>query len=175
MNIIQPTFPHHHDLFFCPKPYGLFGRLRVTYINGRHWAIWNPTTYADGSSNHQQFGYQLPNGKSFTIPHRFITDFASIPRFFWRIAPPVGSGAHAAYGYQAIPHDYLYRTKHIAGVPITRTQADDIFDAIGRQTEIMPMKRRLMHRSLRLFGRRAWRNAGRTPFTIQTKLMCPAP
>ena len=39
------------------------------------------------------------------VPKGFITDLASVPRFFWRLFPPGG-----VYNEAAIIHDYLYDT-----------------------------------------------------------------
>jgi len=47
------------------------------------------------------------------VPDGFLTDFASVPRVFWRIFPPTGK-----YGKAAVIHDYLYR------FPQNRTRAE---------------------------------------------------
>ena len=39
------------------------------------------------------------------VPQGFETDFASVPRFFWRVVPPWGR-----YSPAAVVHDYLYST-----------------------------------------------------------------
>lgn len=52
-----------------------------------------------------------------TIPADFITDFASVPRFFWRFLPPTGR-----YTRAAVVHDFLYRTPGLC----TRAQADAV-------------------------------------------------
>ena len=75
----------------------------------------------------------LPNGRSarlikdykvslvgiltITAPAGFETDFASVPRLFWRIVPPWGR-----YSPAAVVHDFLYHT----GL-VTRAEADRIF------------------------------------------------
>ena len=58
------------------------------------------------------------------IPVGYLTDGASVPRFFWDLLPPLGS-----YGQAAVLHDFLcenlYQIKNGEKTPITRTQADD--------------------------------------------------
>ena len=57
-----------------------------------------------------------------TVPIGFKTDLASIPRFFWRVLPPVGK-----YDAAAVVHDYLYQNNGV-----TRLVADDVLrEAMG--------------------------------------------
>lgn len=46
-------------------------------------------------------------GVHIVVPIDFVSDGASVPRFFWRILPPIGP-----YILSAIIHDWLYRTGH---------------------------------------------------------------
>ena len=63
---------------------------------------------------YEGFGYHTDIDRHFIatgpwvveIPNGFITDFASVPRLFWNIFPPIGN-----YRNAAIVHDYLYRTR----------------------------------------------------------------
>src|SRR5262249_35732270 len=50
--------------------------------------IWTPAAYRE---------------KSIMVPRGFVTDFASVPRLFWSLLPPIGR-----YGYAALFHDYVY-------------------------------------------------------------------
>lgn len=55
-----------------------------------------------------------PNTKAhrlIIIPTGFVTDFASIPKFLWSLAPPIGKHSKGA-----LIHDWLY-TSHIKGRP----------------------------------------------------------
>lgn len=55
----------------------------------------------------ESFDYELGakgSGLWLRVPKDFETDFASVPRFFWRIMPPWGP-----YGYAFVLHDWLYR------------------------------------------------------------------
>jgi len=83
-----------------------------------------------------------------TVPAGFISDFASIPRLFWRVLPPWGE-----YNRAAVVHDYLYRT-HLR----TRAGADDLFLALMVELGVSRWKRRVMYRAVRMFGARAYRN-----------------
>ena len=52
-----------------------------------------------------------------TVPGGYCTDFASVPRIFWIVLPPVG-----LYGKAAVIHDYLCDTQERP-----RKEADFIF------------------------------------------------
>ncbi len=84
-----------------------FTDLDLRYLDGRRWLLLNEFSFT-----HQGVCYCVPSG--------FVTDFASTPRFFWRLFPPTGK-----YGKAAVIHDYLYR---IGAVPrVTKAQADGVF------------------------------------------------
>jgi hypothetical protein len=57
------------------------------------------------------------DGKTIIVPKGFITDFASVPRLFWRLFPPFGK-----YTPAAVLHDYLCRKPGFS-----RAEADKIF------------------------------------------------
>lgn len=51
----------------------------------------------------EPFTYNTDGGAlRITVPSGFVTDFASVPRIFWGIAPPLGR-----YGKAAVVHDFL--------------------------------------------------------------------
>lgn len=76
-----------------------------------------------------------------TIPTGFKTDFASVPRIFWRILQPT-SAAEAS-----IPHDFLYRK----GI-VTKAQADKIFLLGMVALKIPRWKRQTMFYAVKVFG-----------------------
>lgn len=80
--------------------------------NGHDWKLLSPFTYHIGTKFSREY---------IKIPRGFITDFASIPRFFWFLPD------WATYNKGPIPHDFLYKYKKLNGKPITRKRADDIF------------------------------------------------
>lgn len=85
---------------------------------------------------------------SFHIPKGFESDYASVPRFLWRIVPPFGRYARAA-----LVHDYVYRyRKH------SRVVCDDIFNQMMKKLNVSPWRRILMYRAVRMMG---WRYFGK--------------
>ncbi len=82
-----------------------------------------------------------------TVPKGFVTDFASVPWFFWRVCPPVGE-----YNEAAVVHDYLY-----SEVRFSRRADDWVFRHIMRWCGVSWWKRQAMHRAVRLGGWRPWR------------------
>lgn len=84
------------------------------------------------------------NAGGWCVPAGFQTDFASIPRIFWNILPPIGPYAQAA-----IVHDYLYRT----GL-VTRKEADLTFLQIMKTDGVSFFVRHLMYYAVRIFGGR---------------------
>ncbi|MCP4647510.1 MAG: DUF1353 domain-containing protein [bacterium] len=76
----------------------------------------------------------------------FVTDFASVPRLFWRILPPFGKYAPAA-----VIHDYLYFT----GV-VPRKMADQAFLDGMKILKVPFWKRVIMHRAVRMGGWYTW-------------------
>lgn len=111
--------------------------LRLEYIDGRDWKII------------QYFRYVSEDvlERAVVVPRGFVTDFASIPRFLWRVLPPTGK-----YGKAAVIHDFLYRTE--AGA--TRAQADAVFLEAMSDLGVGFLKRYAMYLAVRLFGSRAY-------------------
>ena len=77
-----------------------------------------------------------------TIPKGFVTDFASVPRFFWRIFPPTGPWCEAA-----VLHDYLYQKPRCP-----RFLADALFREAMRELGVPFWRRVAMYYAVRLFG-----------------------
>lgn len=82
------------------------------------------------------------------VPAGFVTDYASIPRFFWRILPPDGPYLEAA-----VVHDYLYSTD------CDRLLADAVFRVLMKRLGIPWWKRVVMFYAVRIFGGLARRRA----------------
>lgn len=83
------------------------------------------------------------------VPGDFVTDFASVPRFWWRWVPPAGD-----YAAAAVVHDWLYRT---AGVGVTRFMADALFRDLMAALEVPTWKRWAMWAMVRVNSWRYWR------------------
>lgn len=91
--------------------------------------------------------YKTDDKRTIKAPVGFTTDFASVPRVFWRLAPPDG-----AYTKSAVIHDWMYYSQKYP-----RKYCDQIFlEAMGVQG-VKLWKRRLMYRAVRLFGWIGWR------------------
>lgn len=86
------------------------------------------------------------DGKVIEVPEGFETDFASVPRAFWRIVPPWGR-----YSPAAVVHDYLYATRRMS-----RREADGVFLKLMRRLGVPLWKRSFMYAAVRGFGGRAW-------------------
>lgn len=119
--------------------------LDVRYVDGRNWRLLRDLLW------------ESPTGGYIIIPAGFITDFASVPRFFWRLVPPAGSGKHGAYGPASVVHDYLYRTKQYRGARIRRFFADAIFREIMTEYDVEGWRKWVMWASVRLLGWSSWR------------------
>lgn len=84
----------------------------------------------------------------YTVPHGFITDGASVPRFFWWLCPPM----QPCYLAAAVLHDYLYSTK-----PVDRKVADLTFYRVMIEDGEQMWRAYVMYRAVRWFGWIAWR------------------
>jgi len=77
-----------------------------------------------------------------------ITDYASVPRIFWNILPPIGK-----YGKAAVLHDALYQFN-----VFDRLVCDRIF-LLGMKVLKVPVwKRHVMYYAVRLFGGNAYKH-----------------
>ena len=89
-------------------------------------------------------------GREFVIPRYFETDFASVPRFFWRVLfHPVHPKAVRA----AIAHDYIYRVQPAGW---SREQADEMFYDLLLEDGMPKITTWLAYKGVRLFGGYSW-------------------
>lgn len=117
--------------------------LDLRYQDGRNWEVLSSFDYCVGS---------LESCQLVRVPRGFVTDFASIPRFFWRLLPPTGT-----YGKAAVLHDFIYRT---AGHPYSRLEADNLFIEAMAVLGVSSVIRWTMWLAVRLFGKRAYTPRG---------------
>ncbi len=82
-----------------------------------------------------------------SVPAGFITDLASIPKFFWAL---VGS-PNGRYGKAAVIHDYLY-FKQI----YSRQKSDRIFYEAMQSLQVPFWRRWSMYHSVRTFAWIPW-------------------
>ena len=118
----------------------------------RKWVLIDPFSYDVGEED---------SGIRITVPRRYVTDFASVPRFLWPLIDPYGRP-----GWAAIIHDWLYYVHRWPprGIqswpdfsePMSRREADEVFLEAMAVLGVGWFKRRAMHLAVRLFGRGAW-------------------
>ena len=92
------------------------------------------------------------SGQVAAVPAGFETDFASTPRFFWRIVPPAGK-----YTKAAVVHDWLYRS----GL-LSRREADRVFFLAMTDLGVPWWNRWLMWAAVRLGGAKAFAGGERS-------------
>ena len=94
----------------------------------------------------KEFSYYLDDdnedSEKIVVPTGYVTDFASVPRAFWKIVPKWGK-----YGSAAVIHDYLYDTQKKS-----RKESDKIFLNGMRILGVPKWKRYGMYWSVRIFG-----------------------
>lgn len=103
---------------------------------------------ADGMSAEllKPFTIQTKSGQVITVPQGFVTDFASVPRVFWRIVPPWGE-----YSPAAVVHDWLYTIAQG-----TRKAADLLFLELMERLGVPAVIRTAMYWAVRVGGGLAW-------------------
>ena len=97
-------------------------------------------------------------GMVFVVPREFATDFASIPRFLWRVLPPWGD-----YGHAAILHDWLYRSGKV-----TRGEADKCLLEVMWRDGVAHWKMLVIYAGVRVGGWKAW-NAHRKGEALESE------
>lgn len=94
----------------------------------------------------------LTEEKWVAIPAQYLTDGASVPRFFWNLLPPWGR-----YGQAAVIHDWLCEQLSIdvKGVPtpITRATADKAFKQGMEALNVPRWKRNVMYIAVRVYSK----------------------
>lgn len=98
-------------------------------------------------------------GQTITVPAGFQTDFASVPRFFWRLFPPTGN-----YCPAAVIHDWLYRM-----TDVDRKLCDDVFLEGMAVLGVNWITRYTIYRAVRIFGGVARQNRNVSPYDITRK------
>jgi hypothetical protein len=127
-----------------------YSRIR-TATNGHSIGLSEPLHVAilsDGRSARllRAFSVKVKSGRVIEVPQGFVTDFASVPRIFWRIIPPWGE-----YSPAAVVHDWLY-TK----AECTRKEADDIFLELMARLGVPLVVRTAMYWAVRIGGGFVW-------------------
>jgi len=85
------------------------------------------------------------------IAEGFITDFATVPKFWQGVFSPLGR-----YYLAAIAHDWLYVTAKMKTHSMTRKQVDDLFYEIMKQLGIGWSTRYSLWFFVYVFGKKYW-------------------
>lgn len=109
--------------------------LVVEKVGKRLWKTYRGFRYYIGEEG---------SGDFIDVPNGYVTDFASIPRVFWRFLPPDGE-----YTQAAVLHDYLCDTRP-EGVPSKK--AHHIFHEAMLVLGVNRFTASLMYRAVSLFG-----------------------
>ncbi len=99
----------------------------------------------------ENYGYMILE-YTIIVPAGFITDLASTPKILWNIFEPFGKG----YLKASVIHDYLY-SKDCVYEFMDRKIADKIFLEIMKENGVNFIKRQVMYRAVRLFGKKFFR------------------
>lgn len=81
------------------------------------------------------------------VPDGFQTDFASVPKIFWHVIPPMGLHTVAA-----VVHDWLYYSRWVK-----KASADTVFYQLMRFYGVPLVRAKIMYLAVKWFGGRAWR------------------
>ncbi len=114
--------------------------LDVRYLDGHNWRVLSEFIYVPRD----------PTLVAVHIPVGFETDFASVPRFFWRVMHPTDP----CIGKAGVVHDYIYRTPT---APVTRQRADEELATMMAILGAPAWKCRMAYAAVRLGGSRAYR------------------
>lgn len=113
----------------------------------------------------ESFTYEIGgegSGYLVHVPVGFETDFASVPRFFWRVVPPWGP-----YGKAAVLHDYLYRK--VSG--FSKVVADSIFYEALELLGCPWWQRCIMYYAVSYFGHSAYNWEAPAPVGTQFAML----
>jgi hypothetical protein len=90
-------------------------------------------------------------GERVCVPEGFVSDGASVPRWFWRMLPPFG-----LYLRAAILHDWLYRSGWCS-----KREADRLLWIIAKRDGTPLWQRLLIRTGLAIGGGFTWRKYAR--------------
>lgn len=111
--------------------------LIYEWLDNGKWEITEAFTYDRG---------RLGSGDAITVPIKFQTDGASVPRALWWLFPPMGK-----YGKAAVLHDYCYTIQEY-----TRMESDDILIEAMDALKVNWLTQSVIYRAVRMFGWFSW-------------------
>ena len=105
----------------------------------------------------EAFSYYRENDNNdiIEVPVGFVTDLATIPRIFWNILPPQGSGKKLNYAASAVMHDYVYDKE--CKYDFTRKEADDLFLESMSAVGVSKPVKYILYYCVRWFGKNHYR------------------
>jgi hypothetical protein len=109
------------------------------FVDMDYFILLSPISWASASKAYAQ--------AKVTVPRGFVTDFASVPRVFWSLMPPIGR-----YGYAALFHDFVYWQQ-----VISRTSADRLLFDTMKELQVPRLTSTIIYGAVRVFGFMAWR------------------
>lgn len=92
-----------------------------------------------------EYRSKLMNDLIIVVPIGYRTDFASVPRFFWRIFPP-----HGPYVAASVVHDWLCDLMGSSGIDSKTTHK--VFLEAMVELGVPGWKRVCMYRAVQIFG-----------------------
>lgn len=114
--------------------------------DGRRFVLGEIVDYRSDVAPPQEVGVDSCGRARIVVPRGFSTDFASVPRVLWSVAPPIGRHTMAA-----VVHDWLYYKK--IG---SRKWADLVFYEAMKRSSTGWWRRQIYYRAVRLFGWIFW-------------------
>ena len=117
----------------------LLGALNLFRFADPMYAITKEITWTPNVAQASDF-------QAVTVPARFVTDLASIPRIFWSVLRPDGD-----YAYAAVIHDYLYWTQ-----TVRRETADEVLRLAMQDLAVAPATVTVIYKAVRIGGNGAW-------------------
>lgn len=94
--------------------------------------------------------YDRSDGDTYYAKSGMLTDLASVPRFFWRLYPPVGK-----YDAAAVIHDAMYQAR------FPRKLADKVFLEACIACGVSRWRAKPMYRMVRWFGGSRYRKGAK--------------
>lgn len=117
------------------------GLLRLARFADPIYVLTDPIDWKPSNDREKQY---MP----VKVPTGFVTDLASVPRFFWMWLRPDGN-----YAYAAVIHDYLYWTQEQS-----RESANEILRIVMDEFAVPKMEALAIYGAVTLFGKSAWDN-----------------
>jgi hypothetical protein len=111
-------------------------RMEVLYGKDRHpYKLFEPLIYMTD---------EIPGMPEILVPAGYQSDFASVPRLFWRLFPPGGP-----YRAAAVVHDWLCDVRPKA---CSHVQAAKVFREAMENLGVGKLTRTAMYNAVRWFG-----------------------